>query len=130
MFKRNTTVVAHGQALRRSGQRAEFVKNAIRERVVAVAGNGEEAVRLAGDNRPDVVLMDVTMPKMDAIDATRRIKDALPAVMVIGLTVQPAEHVDTAMKQAGAVALVKKDAAVEDLYQTIQAARKEPLNAE
>jgi PAS domain S-box-containing protein len=122
-------LVADDHAMVRQGLRS--ILSAYQDISVAgEAANGEEAVRLAGQIRPDVILMDVNMPKMDGIEATRRIKEAFPAMMVIGLSVQDAESVETAMKQAGAVAFVNKEAAVEDLYQTIEDARKELLNAE
>jgi DNA-binding NarL/FixJ family response regulator len=54
--------------------------------VVAEAGDGEQAVALADRHRPDVVLMDLAMPRMDGIAATQRIKSAHPAVRIIGLS--------------------------------------------
>ena len=68
--------------------------------------------------------MDVNMPKMDGIEATRRIRDTFPAVMVIGLSVQNEEHVQSAMKENGAIAFLNKDAAIEDLYRAIRSARQ------
>jgi len=93
--------------------------------VVAEAANGSEAIAQARQWRPDVVLMDVNMPVMDGIQATRLIKEILPATIVIGLSVQTIAHVGHEMKEAGAAAFLNKEAAVEDLYQTIQTARKE-----
>ena len=95
---------------------------------MAEAANGSEALALARQWRPEVVLMDVNMPVMDGIEATRRIKDALPDTIVIGLSVQTIAHVGHEMREAGAVAFLNKEAAVEDLYQTIQTARKELLS--
>jgi PAS domain S-box-containing protein len=96
--------------------------------VVAEAANGSEALALARQWQPDVVLMDVNMPVMDGIEATRRIKDALPDTIVIGLSVQNIAHVGHEMREAGAAAFLNKEAAVEDLYQTIQTARRELLS--
>lgn len=96
--------------------------------VVAEAANGRDALALAKQCQPDVVLMDVNMPVMDGIEATRRIKETLPDTIVIGLSVQTIAHVGHEMREAGAVAFLNKEAAVEDLYQTIQTARKELLS--
>ena len=95
--------------------------------VVGEAADGEEAVTLTIQLQPEVVLMDVNMPQMDGIEATRRIKQIIPATIVIGLSVQNAAHVGRVMREAGAAAFLNKEAAVEDLYQTIQVARKELL---
>lgn len=92
--------------------------------VVGEAANGEDAVALADRLQPDVILMDVTMPRMDGIEATRLLKGAHPDVVVIGLSVHTAGQVETAILEAGASAFINKEAAVEELYQTIQTARK------
>jgi CheY-like chemotaxis protein len=70
--------------------------------VVGEAGDGREAVRMAIERHPDVVLMDVTMPGMDGIEATRQIMARLPSVCVIGLSMHEGEEVASAMREAGA----------------------------
>ena len=91
--------------------------------VVGEAANGEEAVALADSLQPDVILMDVTMPKVDGVEATRLLKRTHPDVVVIGLSIYTTGQVETAMTEAGAVAFVNKEAAVDELYQAIQTAR-------
>jgi CheY-like chemotaxis protein len=87
--------------------------------VVGEASNGVEGLSMAAERSPDVILMDVNMPQMDGIEATRRIKAAQPDVIVIGLSVNTSAPVMEAMKQAGAAAFVSKDTAGEQLYDTI-----------
>ena len=86
------------------------------------AGNGEEAVRLVDQQCPTVVVMDINMPKMNGIDATERIKLHHPETIVIGLAVNVGKENGAAMKRAGAIQLMAKEAAVEQLYNVIQAA--------
>lgn len=89
--------------------------------VAGEAANGVEGVSIATEIHPDVILMDVNMPQMDGIEATKRIKAALPETIVIGLSVNNTAPVMEAMKEAGAAAFISKDAAGEQLYDTITA---------
>jgi DNA-binding NarL/FixJ family response regulator len=88
--------------------------------VVGVAYDGEEAVELCRKEEPDVVLMDISMPKMDGISATREIRDLLPQTAVIILTAhEDNEHVFEGIK-AGAQGYLLKDAELEDLSVAIR----------
>jgi DNA-binding NarL/FixJ family response regulator len=88
--------------------------------VVGVAFDGEEAVALCREEEPDVVLMDISMPKMDGISATREIKDLLPQTAVIILTGhEEDEHVFEGIK-AGAQGYLLKDSEPEDLSRAIR----------
>ncbi len=88
--------------------------------VVGVAYDGEEAVALSRELEPDVVLMDVSMPKMDGIDATREIKNLLPQTAVVILTGhEEDEHVFEGIK-AGAQGYLLKDSEPEDLSRAIR----------
>jgi signal transduction histidine kinase/CheY-like chemotaxis protein len=89
--------------------------------VIGEAGNGREAVSMAADLRPDVILMDINMPKLDGIEATTQIKAAQPETIVIGLSVNTSPQVWEAMQRAGAAAFVSKEAAAEELHNTIAA---------
>ncbi len=87
--------------------------------VVGEAENGELACALAQQLQPDVILMDVHMPRMNGIDATRWIKTTLPQVIIIGLSVYPSGAVAHDMKAAGAAAYLTKETPPEDLYKAI-----------
>ncbi len=88
--------------------------------VVGEAADGEAAVSAADHLRPSVVVMDINMPRMNGIEATAQIKARHPGVVVIGLSVQADAHSRSALLGAGAVALVTKEAAAEELYRTIR----------
>ena len=71
--------------------------------------NGMEAVYLARALNPDGIIMDINMPQIDGIEATKQIKAAQPRIRVLGLSVINNEHVTEAMKVAGAEAVLVKD---------------------
>ncbi|KJS33078.1 MAG: hypothetical protein VR64_04000 [Desulfatitalea sp. BRH_c12] len=88
-------------------------------KVVGEAVNGLEAVQLARQLKPDVIVMDVSMPEMDGIEATRRIKSELPVIRVIGLSMHTDGHILQLMRNAGAEAFVAKTASSAELLQAI-----------
>jgi CheY-like chemotaxis protein len=88
--------------------------------LVAEAGDGEAAVEAALHVQPDVIIMDVRMPKMSGIDATRRITEENPQIKVIGLSLSDDQGTLQSMKSAGAVAYLTKDIAFEALCETIR----------
>ena len=89
--------------------------------IVGEAEDGLAAVELAQKLRPDVVLMDLAMPKMDGIEATRRIAAELPGVRVIGLSMYDDEEKERLMRQAGAKGYVAKGGPPDALFATIRA---------
>jgi DNA-binding NarL/FixJ family response regulator len=90
--------------------------------IVDQARDGEEAVAKVAELQPTVVLMDVNLPKLDGIAATRQIKTKHPNTVVIGLTVAAEDYVLYAMLKAGASDVLKKGNLVNDLYRAVQRA--------
>jgi len=91
--------------------------------VVGSAGDGEEALRLVGENHPDVVLMDLRMPRVDGVEATRRIKAAHPSVQIVVLTTYSDDESVFAALQAGARGYLTKDAGADEIARAIDAVR-------
>lgn len=90
--------------------------------VVAAAGDGHEAVRLAGEHRPDVILMDLRMPGIDGSEATRRVLKNDPTPQIVILTsFSEREEVLSAL-DAGAIGYLLKDAEPDELIRGIRAA--------
>src|SRR3712207_4580691 len=92
--------------------------------VVGEAADGEEAVRLARELRPDVVLMDLLMPKMDGIAATEAIRAELPDVEVVALTSVLEDAAVTGAIRAGAIGYLLKDTRAEEPSQIGRASRR------
>ena len=92
--------------------------------VVGEAANGDEAVRLVEEHAPDVVLMDLNMPGMSGIDATREIISVAPLTRVVVLTIsdQDADVMDAVV--AGACGYLLKDASIQELLRGIAAANR------
>lgn len=110
-------VIADDHALVREGL-ARLMELDNRIEVVAVAGNGQEAIDCCISQRPDIVLMDVNMPGVDGVQATKTIKRELPQTRVIAVTVYEDERV-VEMIKAGVSAYVLKDVPADELLDTI-----------
>ena len=93
-------------------------------RVVGEASNGDEAVRLARELRPDVILMDIAMPGLNGIEATRQIKSFQPAVSILVLTAYDDEQYIFSVLSAGADGYLLKDVGVSDLVEAIKAVHR------
>lgn len=87
--------------------------------VVATASDGLEAVELAEQHRPDVILMDIKMPRLDGLEATRQIKAKYPNVHVLVLTTFVESELIVEALAAGAVGYLTKDIAADDLAQAV-----------
>ncbi|HEU5407032.1 MAG TPA: PAS domain S-box protein, partial [Nitrospira sp.] len=87
--------------------------------IIGEARDGVEAVKSVEKLRPQVVVMDINMPKMNGIEATMEIKTKWPETTIIGISVNVGDDNNDAMQRAGAVTLLTKEAAVEQLHDTI-----------
>lgn len=115
-----TALVVDDHDLFRRGLRELLEEQGIR--VVGEAANGEDAVALAGRAQPDVVVMDLSLPRMSGTEATRRLLAASPDVKVLVLTMSvEAEDVMDAM-MAGACGYLMKDATIEEIAAGVRAA--------
>lgn len=113
-------VLADDHAVVRKGIR-EFLEQSGNIRVVAEAADGAEAVALVGEHAPDVAVLDVQMPGLTGIEATRRIKTEFPAVRVLILTAYDDDPYIFALLQAGASGYVLKTADSGELVNAVRA---------
>jgi DNA-binding NarL/FixJ family response regulator len=100
------------------------LRNLIQEQpdmeVVGDAGTGRDAVRLAEKTRPDVVLMDINMPDLNGMEATRQLLAAVPTAKVVALSMYASRRFAAGMLAAGARGFVMKDCAFEELHAAIR----------
>lgn len=99
---------------------AELLRREPDLEVIGEAGDGQQAVELAQALKPDMVVMDVRMPVLSGIEATRRIRTALPAVQVLVLTAHDDDQYIFSLLQAGASGYLLKTAPVADLVKAIR----------
>ena len=97
--------------------------------VIGEASDGVEAVELSQRLCPDVIVMDINMPRMDGIEATKRIKANQPEIIIIGLSVNQSSDIAERMKAAGVTLYLTKESAADALCQAIEAAVTEKRNA-
>jgi NarL family two-component system response regulator LiaR len=116
-----TVLLVDDHAMVRQGVRT-FLETQADLSVVGEAGSGEEAVGLAAQYVPDVVLMDLIMPEMDGVETTRQVKQVSPRSQVVVLTsYHEDEHIFPALK-AGALSYVLKDLSAEELAVAVRKA--------
>lgn len=92
-------------------------------KLVAEAENGREALAQTKQHRPHVVLMDITMPELNGVDATRHIREAHPGVGVVALSMHYERRMVLDMVRAGARGYLLKESAFEDLAEAIRSVR-------
>lgn len=95
--------------------------------VIGEAGDGQVAADLARQLRPDVIMMDISMPRMNGIDATRLIARELPDIAIIGLSMHEARDMADAMLAAGAATYLRKDGPTDALFAAIRRFGRSPI---
>jgi DNA-binding NarL/FixJ family response regulator len=109
-----SAIIADDHRIMREGLRSLLEKSG-RFECIAEADDGYQAVKLARELHPDIVIMDIAMPNMNGIEATRQIKTELPEVEVIVLSMHATKNYVSQVLQAGASAYLLKDSAFEEL---------------
>jgi two-component system response regulator NreC len=112
-------LIVDDHGLFRAGLRA-LLENRSEYCVIGEAADGEEAFRLAGELQPDLVLMDISMPGMSGLEATRRMKEVCPNTRILALTVHEDDSMLREMVRAGASGYIIKRAVESDLINAIQ----------
>ena len=95
--------------------------------VVGTAGNGKQAIELAFQLRPDVILMDINLPEIDGITATTQIRSRLPATAVVIMSIQDEESYFRRATQAGAHSFLVKPFSGDELMHAIYSAARRPF---
>lgn len=111
-------LLADDHRMLRDGLRRSLVASGFD--VVGEAANGEEAVRMAQSLRPDLILMDVTMPVLDGIEATRLVRSKVEGTRVLMLTMHGDSDLMTKALQAGAAGYLVKDCSTEDVIAAVE----------
>lgn len=98
----------------------QFLEREANFEVVGEAGDGEEAVRMVSQLKPDVIVMDISMPKLNGIEATKQIKALQPSAVVLILTAYDYEQYIFPLLEAGAAGYLLKDVSSRELISAIQ----------
>ncbi len=112
-------LIADDHAVVRDGTRKILEQEADLQ-VVAEAADGEEAVRLAGSSKPDVAIIDIAMPKVDGIEATKQIKTLYPAIAVLILTAYDDDQFVFGLLEAGAAGYLLKSVRGNELIDAVR----------
>lgn len=113
-------LIADDHSIIRSGLRT-LLRGESSFRIAGEAANGEEALRLARQRKPDVVLLDISMPKLNGLEAARLIKKEVPLTRVLILTIYETEEYVQQMLQSGVDGYVLKNADRQELFEAIRA---------
>ena len=112
-------ILADDHTIMREGLRS-ILENELHMHVVAQAEDGRTAVELVKKLKPDLVIMDISMPEMNGIEAAHRINEEMPGVKIIALSMHADKRYVSEMLNAGASAYLLKHSAMDELQQAIQ----------
>jgi len=113
-------LVADDHALVRAGMR-RVLEESGDMLVVGEAGNGYDAIQLAAGLKPDVVILDISMPEMDGMETIGQLLATAPQVKVLVVTMHPEEHFALRMMKAGCQGYITKDASPQELREAVRA---------
>ncbi len=116
-------LIVDDHKIMRSGLR-QLLENEEGMEIIAEADNGRDAVRSSGELKPDIVIMDVAMPDMNGIEATRRISAAHPGTRILALSMHKEKRLIFEMFDAGAKGYLLKECAFDEVMGAIRALRQ------
>jgi DNA-binding NarL/FixJ family response regulator len=122
-MKKITILLAEDHVVVRESFR-QFLEREATFEVVGEAGDGEEAVQMAAQLKPDVIIMDIAMPKLNGIEATKQIKALQPSAIILILTAYDYEQYVFPLLEAGAAGYLLKDVSSHELIRAIQTVHK------
>jgi len=122
-MKKITILLAENHVVVRESIR-QFLEREANFEVVGEAGDGEEAVQMVSQLKPDVIVMDISMPKLNGIEATKQIKALQPSAVVLILTAYDYEQYIFPLLEAGAAGYLLKDVSSRELISAIQTVHK------
>lgn len=122
-MKKITVLLAEDHVVVRESIR-QFLEREAQLEVVGEAGDGEEAVQMASQLKPDVIIMDISMPKLNGIEATKQIKALQPSAAILILTAYDYEQYIFPLLEAGAAGYLLKDISSRELVSAIETVYK------
>ncbi|WP_299977945.1 response regulator transcription factor [Desulfobacula sp.] len=115
-------IIADDHAIIREGLKNLLEKKGVN--VIDIAKNGREAISLAIAHQPDIVMMDISMPDLNGVEATAAIRRAVPNTKIIALSMHSSKKIIDKMFASGASGYVLKESAFDELYDAIQEVNK------